>query len=317
MTADGYVTGKHVSETGRRTAEADADGLIAELITSLSLARSGANRFQSASPAKAWMRLFGGEVFAQAMTAASHTVGADRMPHSMHGYFLRAGRPDMPIDYRVERDRDGESFSSRRISAYQGDALIFTMGASFHITEPGYLHQDQMPDVAPPEGLRSEEDIRRDQSAAMIDRVRDFALRRMPIELRPVTPRNFIDPAPRPAIQHFWIRPVAPVPDNMLLHRALLAYVSDMMLLSTALLPHGVHWSTTKIQNASLDHSLWIHAQPDFGDWMLYSLDSPWAGGARALCRGRIFDRTGQLIASVAQEGLLRLHQHQASGRTK
>jgi len=317
MTTDGYVTGMRVPETGQVLAEGEAGGLIAELIASLSLAGSGADRFQSALPAQAWQRLFGGEVFAQAMTAASHTVGADRLPHSMHGYFLRAGRPDIPIDYRVERDRDGESFSSRRVSAYQADALIFTMGASFHIAEPGYAHRDQMPDVAPPEGLCSEEDIRRDQSAAMIDRVRDFALRRMPIELRPVTPRNFIDPAPRPAVQHFWLKPVAPVPDNMLLHRAILAYVSDMMLLSTALLPHGVHWSTTKIQNASLNHSLWIHAQPDFGDWMLYSLDSPWAGGARALCRGRIFDRAGQLIASVAQEGLLRLHQHQASGRTK
>lgn len=305
-TRDGYLTGNHALGTDRPAIADGAGELVADLVRSLTLAEVDADRFHSALPAKRWQRLFGGEVFAQAMTAASHTVGADRMIHSAHGHFLRPGCPDAPIDYRVERDRDGRSFSSRRVSAHQGDALVFTMGASFHVSESGYAHHDAMPDVAPPEDLRSEEDVRRDQSAAMIDRVRDFALRSMPIELRPVVPRNFINPAPRPPVQHFWFKPVTPLPEDALLHRAVLAYVSDMMLLSTALLPHAVHWSTTKIQNASLDHSFWMHTQPNFSDWMLYSLDSPWAGGGRALCRGRIFDRTGRLIASVAQEGLLR-----------
>jgi len=295
------------NEARRGSATAEDSETLTALIRSLTLDETGTDRFQTALPVEKWQRLFGGEIFAQALTAASHTVAADRIPHSIHGHFLRPGRPEVPIAFRVERDRDGASFSSRRVAAYQEEVLVFTLGASFHPAEAGFAHQEDMPDVAPPEHLRSEEDIRREQAGAMIGAVREFALRSMPIELRPVTPRDFVSPVPQPAIQHFWFKPKSSVPDNGLLRRAVLAYVSDMMLLSTALLPHGTHWSTTRIQNASLNHSLWLHAQPDFSDWMLYSLDSPWAGGGRALCRGRIFDRAGKLVASVAQEGLLRL----------
>lgn len=290
----------------QRRAPTPPDILIAELVRALTVEHVDADHFLGPLANEHWPRVFGGQLLAQALAAAMQTVPDDRVPHSLHAYFLRAGHSRSRIEYDVTRDRDGGSFAARRVVARQDNAPIFTLSASFQRRELGFRHQTDMPAVPPPEGLRSETDIRWEQAQAMQLTKRGFSLRDMPLELRPVTPRDFANPAPRPALQHFWLKPVAPLPQDAALRRAVLAYASDMMLLSTALLPHGVHWATSDIQNASLDHSLWLHADADFDDWMLYSIDSPWAGGARGLSRGAFYNRNGQLVATVAQEGLLR-----------
>lgn len=297
-----HLAGLAAAEPG---ADADAARIIADLVALLDLDPVGDDVFRSLPSAKPGIRIFGGQAVAQALLAASRTVGADRTAHSLHGYFLRAGNPALPIDYAVERDRDGGSFSSRRVVARQSGVPIFSLSASFHVAEEGFEHQPAMPGVPPADGLKSETAIRQEQVADVPNR-RGFLLRDIPIELRPVRPRRFARPEKSAPQQEYWFRPVAPLPGDADLRLAFLAYASDFMLLSTALLPHGVHWSTSDIQNASLDHSMWLHRPPRFDDWMLYVQETPWAGGARGLVRGAIYDVAGQLIASVAQEGLLR-----------
>jgi acyl-CoA thioesterase II len=252
-------------------------------------------------------RVFGGQVIAQALTAAMRSVEGGKVAHSLHAYFMRAGDEALPIVYRVERDFEGRSFATRRIIALQRGQPILNMAASFQTPEEGLSHQDPMPDAPDPETLESEVALmRREREAAGLPMEPWFA-RARPIEIRPVQPRSILHPEPREPRFCVWFRAVAPAGDDPDVHRAILAYASDMALLSTAMLPHGVIWTTPGMQSASLDHAVWLHEPARADDWLLYATDSPWSGHARGFNRGRIFSRDGRLVASVAQEGLIRL----------
>uniref|UniRef100_UPI0035CAF371 acyl-CoA thioesterase n=1 Tax=uncultured Sphingomonas sp. TaxID=158754 RepID=UPI0035CAF371 len=252
-------------------------------------------------------RVFGGQVIAQALQAAQRSTDAPKQAHSLHAYFMRPGDESHPILYRVVRDFDGKSFSTRRVIATQRGVPILNLACSLQLPEGGLAHQDAMPDVPPPEELKSDRDIR----LAMIDRIpekfRAMFLRPRMVDIRPVSPRSWLDPVKQEPRQNSWFRVVAPVGDDPALHRAILAYASDMSLLGTATLAHGVNWMTHNLQTASLDHALWLHEDFRADDWLLYACDSPWAGHARGFNRGKIYARDGRLVASVAQEGLIRL----------
>jgi acyl-CoA thioesterase-2 len=251
-------------------------------------------------------RVFGGQVIAQALQSAQRsTEGKDA--HSLHAYFMRPGDEDHPIIFRVMRDFEGRSFATRRVVAMQQGRPILNMAASFQTPEEGLHHQDAMPDVPPPDELASEHELRRRLADQIPEAYRETFLRRQSaIDIRPVDPRSWIEPAKRPPHGACWFRIVAPIGDDPQLHRAVLAYASDMALLGTSMLPHGVTWLMPQMQCASLDHALWIHEPLRADDWLLYVTDSPWAGHARGMNRGTIFTRDGRLVASVAQEGLIR-----------
>lgn len=254
-------------------------------------------------------RVFGGQVIAQALQAAQRSTDAPRIAHSLHAYFMRPGAEDHPILYRVVRDFDGRSFANRRVIATQRGVPILSMGCSLQMPESGLAHQDAMPEVAPPESLKNDRELR----LAMADRIpehrrADFLRPRM-IEIRPVRPRDWLDPVRQEPYRNSWFRVVSAVGDDPALHRAILAYASDLSLLGTATLAHGVNWNTHNLQSASLDHALWLHEDFRADDWLLYACDSPWAGHARGFNRGRIFARDGRLVASVVQEGLMRLRE--------
>jgi acyl-CoA thioesterase-2 len=253
-------------------------------------------------------RVFGGQVIAQALQAAQRSV-EDKAAHSLHAYFMRPGDENFPIIYRVVRDFDGGSFATRRVIAMQKGKPILNMATSFQRAEDGLHHQDAMPDVPGPETLRSEQELRLEHIDDIPERLRGFFLRPRPIEIRPVTPRHWIKPEPTEPLWYSWFRVVAPVPDDPALHRALLSYASDMALLGTAMLPHGVNWMSHKMQTASLDHAVWLHEAFRADEWLLYATDSPWAGHARGFNRGRIFTQDGRLVASTTQEGLIRLRE--------
>ena len=251
-------------------------------------------------------RVFGGQVIAQALQSAQRSTEG-KPAHSLHAYFMRPGSEDHPIIFRVVRDFDGRSFATRRVIAMQQGQPILSMTASFQLPEEGLSHQDTMPEVAAPDELRSESELRHEMADRIDPKFRDWMLRPRPIEIRPVTARNWFRPEVREPVQMSWFRTAAPVDDDPALHRAILSYASDMALLGTAMLPHGVHWITHKLQSASLDHSVWLHEDFRADDWLLYVTDSPWAGHARGYNRGKVFTRDGRLVASVAQEGLMRL----------
>ena len=254
-------------------------------------------------------RVFGGQVIAQALQAAQRSTDAPKQAHSLHAYFMRAGDESHPILYRVVRDFDGKSFATRRVIATQRGLPILNLACSLQVPEGGLAHQDAMPDVPQPEDLTSDRELR----LAMIDRIpekfRGVFLRPRMVDIRPVSPRSWLDPVEQEPRQNSWFRVVAPIGDDPALHRAILAYASDMSLLGTATLAHGVNWMTHKLQTASLDHALWLHEDFRADDWLLYVCDSPWAGHARGFNRGKIFARDGRLVASVAQEGLIRLRE--------
>lgn len=250
-------------------------------------------------------RVFGGQVVAQALAAAYRTV-EDRACHSLHSYFIRPGDPSIPIIYEVDQARDGGSFTTRRVIAVQKGRQIFNLAASFHIPEEGDTHQHEMPDVKGPDGLVSREEIR----LQMIDKVpearrKDF-LRPSPIEVRQIGDYDLIDPKPASDRNSLWFRLVRPVDASEAMHQCLLAYASDMYLLGSALRPSGESWYTGRVMTASLDHAMWFHAPIDFNAWHLYTMDSPWSGGARGYNRGLIYRHSGQLVASTVQEGLMR-----------
>ncbi len=252
-------------------------------------------------------RVFGGQVIAQALQAAQRSTDAPKTAHSLHAYFMRPGDEALPILFRVVRDFDGRSFATRRVIAMQKGKPILNMACSLQAPEEGLTHQDAMPDVPPPEDLKSESELRAASAAQIPERFRAIFARQRPIEIRPVVQRDWLSPVARPPQQQNWFRVVAPVGDDPAMHRAILAYASDMLLLGTATLPHGVNWLTPGFQTASLDHALWLHEDFRADDWLLYTCDSPWAGHARGFNRGRIFARDGRLVASVAQEGLIRM----------
>jgi acyl-CoA thioesterase-2 len=250
-------------------------------------------------------QVFGGQVLGQALVAASRTID-DRQVHSLHAYFLRRGDVNAPIIFEVDRSRDGGSFTSRRVVAIQHGQPILTMSASFQITEPGLDHQSSMPPAPPPEDLPDLGEL----NAALLDRVPEkvqcFFRQQRPFEFRAVNPPDFLNPVKRPAEKRVWFRVIGALPDDQALHRCLLTYVSDYHLLDTATLPHGV--SFMQLQMASIDHAIWFHRDLRIDEWLLYVTDSPSASGARGFSRGAIYSRSGLLVASVAQEGLIRPH---------
>lgn len=252
-------------------------------------------------------RVFGGQVIAQGLQAAQRSTGAPRIAHSLHAYFMRPGDDDFPILFRVVRDFDGRSFATRRVIASQKGKPILNMACSLQVPERGLHHQDAMPDVPPPEALKSDAQIRREMGDAIPEKFRAHFNRPRPIEIRPVAPRAWLEPVKQEPRQQSWFRICAPIGDDPAMHRAILAYASDMALLGTGTLAHGVTWMTANLQSASLDHALWLHEDFRVDDWLLYVCDSPWAGHARSFNRGKIFARDGRLVASVAQEGLMRL----------
>ena len=246
-------------------------------------------------------RVFGGQVIGQALIAALRTV--DESPcHSLHGYFLRPGDPSLPIIYEVDRIRDGRSFTTRRIVAIQKGEAIFSMAASFQNAETGLEHQCEMPDVPGPEDCYQDEDLVEDQT--VLEHMKTMRLNR-PIDIRRVEPNSFVNPKPTEPVQHLWLRSKQTLPDDPAVHQCILAYASDMGLLSTCALPHGQSYFTG-LQSASLDHAMWFHRSFRADEWVLFAMDSPTAQRARGFNRGKMFTQDGRFIASVAQEGLIR-----------
>lgn len=252
-------------------------------------------------------RVFGGEVIAQALNAAQATVAEGRAAHSLHAYFLRGGSEDHPSHYQVMRDFDGGSFSNRRVVASQQDSPILNFTASFHRHHPGLSHRDApMPDVPPPEELEPETDVRLRFAETARPEARHHFLAPRPVEMRAVEGRHWMNPQAAPPRSHSWFKTVAPLPDDPAVHRAILAYASDMTLLGTCALPHGLSWARGEIVSASLDHAIWFHDDFRADEWLLYATDSPWSDRGRGFNRGQIFTRDGRLVASVAQEGMIR-----------
>ncbi len=255
-------------------------------------------------------RIFGGQVLAQALVAAQRTVERDRSAHSLHGYFILPGDLEIPVVYFVDRLRDGRSFTTRRVTAIQHGRAIFNMSASFQVVEEGPVHQAGMPDAPDPESLASELDLIRDNMADRIpESLRRVLTQDRPIDFRPVDPVDPFHPEPRPPLRNLWLRVIGTVPDDLLVHQAVLAYASDYALLGTALLPHGLSFRMPNLQVATLDHAIWFHRPFRIDDWLLYTMDSPNAAGARGFVRGSFFSRDGTLVASVAQEGLMRVRE--------
>lgn len=250
-------------------------------------------------------RIFGGQVIGQSLAAAYRTV-EDRLCHSLHAYFIRPGNPDYPVVFQVDRARDGGSFTTRRVVAIQNGKQIFNMSASFHDPEEGWSYQHDMPDVPDPEGLATRTDVFGQNIDKIPERMRPDFLRPRPIDMREVKPRDLIDPEPESDINHAWFRMEAAKGQSPQMQHCLLAYASDMMLLGSSLRPHGLTWFSGRVMTASLDHAMWFHAPIQFENWHLYSMDAPFAGGARGFNRGSIYSRDGRLVASVAQEGLMR-----------
>lgn len=278
---------------------------VQELLSVLDLEQLEVNLFRGRSPQVGWQRVFGGQVIGQALVAAVRTVEG-RAPHSLHAYFLLPGDPKVPIIYEVERTRDGRSFTTRRVKAIQHGQPIFTMSASFHTDEEGLTHQAKMPDVPAPDTLPSERDVRERILPIMPDPMRRYYERERPIELRPVEYGRYLGKKYENGRFHVWIRATDRLPDDPAIHQCVLAYASDMTLLDTALVPHGRTLFEKEFMPASLDHAMWLHRPFRADDWLLYAQDTPNAAGARGFSRGLIFARDGTLIASVAQEGLVR-----------
>ncbi|AYG60886.1 acyl-CoA thioesterase II [Rhizobium jaguaris] len=264
------------------------------------------NLFRGNSPQVGWQRVFGGQVIGQALIAAQRTVADDRFVHSLHAYFMLPGDPTVPILYQVDRLRDGSSFNTRRVLAIQHGKAIFAMTASFQIDEPGFEHQGEMPDVPAPEELMDEQQIKERYIANAPENVRRYWERKRAIEIRPVSLDDYFSRSQPSQRQDIWVRLTGPVPDDRLYQNAVLAYLSDMTLIDAALHAHGTSVFDPALQVASLDHAMWFHRPFKLDDWLLYTQDSPSASGARGLARGSLFTRSGVLIASVAQEGLIR-----------
>lgn len=279
---------------------------VDQLLTILDLEQLEHNLFRGRSPQVGWQRVFGGQVIGQALVAATRTV-ADRMVHSLHGYFMRPGDPDVPIIYDVERIRDGKSFATRRVVAIQHGHAIFSLSASFQAFEEGLEHQIDMPEVLMPEDLPSEKELRDRYVDVAPENVRRYWERERPIELRPMNMKHYFSREKLDPIQKIWFRATGPLPEAPEIHNCVLAYASDMTLLDTSLFAHGRSVFNKDLQLASLDHAMWFHRPCKADEWLLYSQDSPNSAGARGFNRGSIYDRSGRLVASVAQEGLIRV----------
>ncbi len=280
--------------------------LLDDLLKVMTLEQLELDLFRGESRDIGSPQVFGGQVLGQALMAATATVEG-RVVHSLHAYFLRRGDFNSPIVYEVDRARDGNHFSTRRVVAIQHGAQIFNMSASFQVVESGLDHQLPMPDVPPPEELASLEFYTRDLLPHLPPSMRRALEKKRPFEFRPVRPQSFLEPQKQPPLRNIWFRAVAELPDAEALHRCLLAYVSDFNLLDTAMMPHAISLATPRLVIASIDHAMWFHRNVRVDDWLLYATDSPSASGARGFTRGSVFARDGRLVASTSQEGLLRV----------
>ncbi|PIE44271.1 MAG: acyl-CoA thioesterase II [Gammaproteobacteria bacterium] len=279
--------------------------VLQRLVELLAIEPIGGDHFLGQSEDLGFKNVFGGQVLGQAMMAAYKTV-LDRFAHSMHGYFLRAGNVNKPIDYKVVRTRDGGSFCVRQVVAFQKGQELFTMTASFQTEESGANHQFDMPESESPESLFSELQLRRMVVDRIPEKLRDHATRERPIEIRPISPMNHFKPEAREPFKQNWFRAVSDLPDDLALHQCLFAYASDFGLLGTSMLPHEMSYLTSGAQVASLDHAIWFHRPFRIDDWLLYDMDSPSASGGRGLNRGTVYSQGGELVASVCQEALIR-----------
>ena len=292
----------------------NSEDLVAGLVRLLTVEPREEMAFEGRPQPGGKGRMFGGQVVAQALQAAQATAPGAMQAHSLHAYFLRGGEEGPPVDYAVAADFTGRSFANRRVLASQNGTPILNLAASFQRAEDGLEHEDAaMPDVPPPEELRPDMEARRETVEAtpgLSDAARTAILRPRPIEMRTVGRLHWMNREPTEPSAQSWFRTVAPLPDDAALHRAVIAYASDYTLLGTAALPHGLSWMRGELNGASLDHALWFHRGFNEGaradEWLLYATDSPWTGGGRGFNRGRIFDRDGRLVASVAQEGVIR-----------
>ena len=274
------------------------------LLDHLDLEQIETNLFRGVSEESGMPRVFGGQVIGQALIAALRTV-EERPCHSLHGYFLRPGDPTIPILYEVDRIRDGRSFTTRRVVAVQRGEAIFNMSASFQVHEEGLVHQSTMPDVPGPDELPSDEELAASRIDSLPEHMREMMNRERPIEMKRVEPHDYMNPVKSPPVANVWFRAREGLSNDMAMHQCLLAYASDMGILSTCLLPHGKSFMTV-MMTASLDHAMWFHNDFRFDEWILFCQDSPAAAGARGFNRGTMYSQDGTLIASVAQEGLIR-----------
>ena len=279
--------------------------VLEELVRLLELKPENDDVFIGQSQDLGFRNVFGGQVLGQAVSAAHKTI-TDRFVHSLHAYFLRPGDALAKIRYEVDRVRDGKSFSTRRVVAIQHGKPIFTMFCSFQVEEPGHQHQHTMPDVKGPDGLTSDLEFARKVKDKIPERIREKFTCDRPIEIRTISPPNPFNPKKREPVKNSWIRSAGSLPDDQRIHTCLLSYASDFGLLSTSLMPHGLSFTDPNLQMASIDHAMWFHRKIKFDEWLLYNLDSPSSSGARGFSRGRVFNGNGELVASVAQEGLIR-----------
>jgi acyl-CoA thioesterase II len=279
--------------------------ILDRLVGLLDLERIESDIFRGRSPDDRRQRVFGGQVAGQALVAAGRTVPSDRAVHSLHAYFIRPGDPAVPLVYLVDRVRDGRSFTTRRVSAIQHGKTIFTLSASFHGDEPGPSHAIAMPQVPPPESVTPTAE----RMEALLGAPAHSFFRSNPIDLRVIGPLSYEaqrDPSLRTDRNLVWLRADGELPDDPLLHVCLMTYASDMTLLDTVLLRHGLSWADGSTSGASLDHAMWFHRPFRADRWLLYVQDSPSARGARGLARGEVFTQDGELVVSVVQEGLIR-----------
>ena len=279
-----------------------------QIIKTLDLEEIELNHYLATSPNEGWQRVYGGQVIGQALVAASRTVSPNRSAHSLHGYFLRAGDTTIPILYKVDRIRDGKSFTTRRVVAVQRGQAIFTMSISFQVDEGGLSHQFDMPKVPAPDSLPTEDELRREQAKSWPKEFQESFSGSSAIQVKPVDPVDLLNPEPAQAMQRCWMRCGEALPDDPRIHQCVLAYLSDWSLLDTASRPHAVSYIQDNVQVASLDHAMWFHRPFRADEWLLYDQDSPSASGARGFNRGLIYNQAGELVASTTQEGLLRVH---------
>ena len=290
-----------------------SNNTIEELLQLMELEPLEVNLFRGKSRDIGTSRVFGGQVLAQSIIAASRTVDEGSI-HSLHAYFLRAGDAEAPIVYNVERNRDGRSFKSRRVVAIQHGRPIFTLAASFQLEQEGLTHQFDMPDVPMPEDLPSESDIPEDRLERVPPLLRRWFTRTGPFDFRPVQKTDVFNPQPQAPRSNIWFRLSEKIDVSDLMHRALMAYASDFHLVGTATLPHGISFIQDDLLMASLDHGMWFHRPARVDEWMLYSCDSPSSSGGRGLARGLIYDRGGRLVASTIQEGMIRVGKPRGDG---
>ena len=280
---------------------------LEQLLNILDLKQIDSDHFMGDCQDLGYRRLFGGQVLGQALVAAYRTI-EDRFAHSLHAYFLRPGDPDVQVEYEVDRIRDGRSFTTRRVVAKQKGRPIFHTSISFQLKEEGVEHQSPMPTVPGPDGLESELERARKAAEKIPEKLRYKATCERPIEIRVVNPVNYFAPKKREPTNYHWMKTISKLPEDPIIHQCLLAYASDFGLMGTSLNPHGISFLQPELQAASLDHAMWFHRDFKMDDWLLYAVESPNANGARGLNFGKFFNREGKLVASTAQEGLIRLH---------